>query len=116
MVDVMCVVGSALILDSLTASKSVEVCRIRFESLLVSKSVGICRFPFYRCPSSLALRAAFWILMGRSLLIRDRELTSSSIFLGWMMSSLVVWKLQSVLPRMRLESSFTGICSSCANT
>ncbi|PNX96290.1 hypothetical protein L195_g019493 [Trifolium pratense] len=54
-------------------------------------------------PSSLAHRVAFWILMGRSLLIRDRELASSDIFLGRMMSSLVVWKLRSILLRMGLE-------------
>ncbi|PNX90919.1 hypothetical protein L195_g047047 [Trifolium pratense] len=34
-------------------------------------------------PSILARGAAFWILMGRSLLIQDRELESSGIFMGW---------------------------------
>jgi hypothetical protein len=37
------VFGSALILDSLTTSKSVEICRILFESLRVFKFVEICR-------------------------------------------------------------------------
>jgi hypothetical protein len=32
--------------DSLTAFKSVEICRTLFESLLVSKSVEICRFRY----------------------------------------------------------------------
>jgi hypothetical protein len=41
-VDVVCA-GSASTLDSLTAFKSVEICRILAESLLVSKSVEICR-------------------------------------------------------------------------
>jgi hypothetical protein len=36
----------------------------------------------YRCPLTLTHGAVFWILMSRSLLIRDRELTSSDIFLG----------------------------------
>jgi hypothetical protein len=34
----------SMILDSLTGSKSVEICRILVESLMVSKSVKICRF------------------------------------------------------------------------
>jgi hypothetical protein len=43
LVDVVCV-GSASIFDSLTAFKSVEICRILLESLRVPKSVEICRF------------------------------------------------------------------------
>jgi hypothetical protein len=48
-VVVPCMFGSALILDSLTASKSVEICKIIFESLKISKSVEICRFFVSSC-------------------------------------------------------------------
>jgi hypothetical protein len=54
----------------------------------------------------LAYGVAFWILMGRSLLIRDRELVSSCVFLGWVDDSLLVWKLRSVFLRMGLEVHF----------
>jgi hypothetical protein len=39
-------------------------------------------FSFYRCPINLTHGAAFWILIGRTLLIRVRGLVSSSVFMG----------------------------------
>jgi hypothetical protein len=81
-----------------------------FESVMISKSVEICRFFLYsvglfrvgvdclkvNCELELiclglhstvthqvlACRAVFWTLMDRSLLIRERELEASGIFMG----------------------------------
>jgi hypothetical protein len=41
------------------------------------------RTSFHRIYTLLAHEGVFWILMGRPLLIRDRELASREIFLGW---------------------------------
>jgi hypothetical protein len=58
------------------------------------------------CRQLLAYGVAFWILMGRSLMIRDRELVSSGVFIGRVDDSLLVWKLRSVFLRMGLEVHF----------
>jgi hypothetical protein len=58
------------------------------------------QFSVYRFPINFWLAELFWIMMGRSLLIRDLELESSDNFLGWIGG---VWRLKSVLLKKRLE-------------
>jgi hypothetical protein len=75
-------------------SKHVEICRF-FVYLVDLFRIGadclevVCELklvclgsPSIVCPSTLAHETAFWILMGRSLLIRDRELVPSYVFMG----------------------------------
>jgi hypothetical protein len=50
-----------------------EICELRLICLDFSSTV---------VPSILAHGAAFWILMGQSLLIRDREFVYSCVFMG----------------------------------
>jgi hypothetical protein len=86
--------------------KSVEICRILFESLKASKSVEICRGIVFWLNSTASVLmvgsfptgvhqllthgAAFWILMGRTLLIRVRKLVFSGVSTGWVDVSLVI--------------------------
>jgi hypothetical protein len=88
-----------LIFDYLTIFKSVEICKILFESLRVSKYVETLQIfgiwlnftASVLTVSSLSTDvhklsiygAAFWILMGRVILIRVWKLVSSGVSTGW---------------------------------
>jgi hypothetical protein len=90
----------------------------------------------------LAQRAAFWIMMGRTLLIRVRKLVSSGVSTGWICvfssgqiteeclskndirSRLILggvcfsifMGVPLIYDALFCSSSFTGLCSSCVET
>jgi hypothetical protein len=104
-----------LFFEFLLGSKSVEICRFLVSSWSLPHIGVVCLEKLYNlrficlvshstgAPYFLTQETVIWILMGRTLLIRVRELVSSDIFLGRIEVSLVVWKLKSVFLRMRLK-------------
>jgi hypothetical protein len=80
--------------ESLMVSKSVEICRslcVWLNSIALFWLFGgglqaethMPRLSFFRWSSTFDQWVIFWILMGRLILIRDRELDSNGISLGW---------------------------------
>jgi hypothetical protein len=104
------------------------VCELRLICLCFHSTIA---------PSTFALRSCFWILMGRSLLLWDRELVSNDYFMGRVDVFSGFWKLRGVFLIMGLGytsirwysfwffgdpliydtfvccSSYIGLCSSC---
>jgi hypothetical protein len=78
---------------------------------------------FNCCCVSLSHEAVYWIMMGRSSLLRDRELVSSGNFMGWFgvsyggLEVFVIGAYFRCSPTYDTSSYFfTGLCSYCTET
>jgi hypothetical protein len=102
-----------------------QICWDLQKSCLWLTSIAPVVTDFPRVVSIFALRSCYWILMGRLILLRDRELVFSNNFMGWVGVFSGTWKylfwcLFSVFrlytaPRL-CSYFYSGLCPSCAET